>query len=102
MPIRSFIAMLLLAPLTLAQETAPPLFAADTPIIDYQNPQLPDYGRIGMVVSPEKGKKVKFIAGDQIIVLGQLKIEIIQPELPTVEASIAALAQVQTPQAVSP
>ena len=54
MPIRSFIAMLLFAPLTLAQETAPPLFAADTPIIDYQNPQLPDYGRIGMVVSPEK------------------------------------------------
>ena len=42
MPIRPFIAMLLLAPLTLAQETAPPLFAADTPIIDYQNPQLPD------------------------------------------------------------
>ena len=54
MPIRSFIAMLLLTPLTLAQETAPPLFAADTPIIDYQNPQLPGYGRIGMVVSPEK------------------------------------------------
>ena len=54
MPIRSFIAMLLLTPLTLAQETTPPLFAADTPIIDYQNPQLPDYGRIGMVVSPEK------------------------------------------------
>ncbi|MBT7313287.1 MAG: gamma-glutamyltransferase [Halieaceae bacterium] len=58
MPIRSFIAMLLLTPLTLAQETAPPLFAADTPIIDYQNPQLPGYGRIGMVVSPEK------LAGD--------------------------------------
>lgn len=54
MPIRSFIAMLLLTPLTLAQETAPPLFAADRPIIDYQNPQLPGYGRIGMVVSPEK------------------------------------------------
>ena len=54
MPIRAFIAMLLLAPLTLAQETASPLFAADAPIIDYQNPQLPDYGRIGMVVSPEK------------------------------------------------
>ena len=58
MPIRSFIAMLLLTPLTLAQEPAPPLFAADTPIIDYQNPQLPGYGRIGMVVSPEK------LAGD--------------------------------------
>ena len=54
MPIRCFIAMLLLSPLTLAQETASPLFAADAPIIDYQNPQLPDYGRIGMVVSPEK------------------------------------------------
>jgi len=54
MPIRSLIAMLLLAPLTLAQDPAPPLFAADTPIIDYQNPLLPSYGRVGMVVSPEK------------------------------------------------
>ena len=43
--------------------------------IGYNRPQTKNKHGNGMVVSPEKGKKVKFIAGDQIIVLGQLKID---------------------------
>ena len=38
----------------LAQSTLPRVPAADAPIIDYQNRYLPAYGRMGMVVSPEK------------------------------------------------
>ena len=37
-----------------AQGTLPAMPAADAPIIDYQNRYLPEYGRAGMVVSPEK------------------------------------------------
>ena len=37
-----------------------------------------------------------------LVGLGQLKMEIIQPELPSIEGSIAALGQAQKPQVVSP
>ena len=71
MPLRSVATQIILCPLTLAlgliavgsgkvdaQDTLPAMPVADAPIIDYQNRYLPEYGRTGMVVSPEK------LAGD--------------------------------------
>ena len=71
------------------------LLRLEQPIFDEELRKVDTW--VGDYFDPTAAAHQAFLAD-----LGQLKIEIIQPELPTVEASIAALAQVQTPQAVSP
>jgi len=71
------------------------LLRLEQPIFDEELRKVDTW--VGDYFDPTAAAHQAFLAD-----LGQLKIEIIQPELPTVEASIAALAQVRTPQAVSP